>query len=104
MKASEHPSYNEEKQKLHETIEWIEGEIAKSEEEGKILEKKISETRKEVKSALDERIVLQKQLKMSNERKLIRYKESKSKPYFGRVDFKEDGDNKIKKLYIANTV
>ncbi|WHE06976.1 AAA family ATPase [Thermoanaerobacterium thermosaccharolyticum] len=101
MRALEHPSYNEEKQKLYETIEWIEGEIAKTEDECKILEKKISETRKEVKSALDERIVLQKQLKMSNERKLRRYKESESKPYFGRVDFKEDGDDKIKKLYIG---
>lgn len=101
VKAEEHPSYKEEKNKLEETKLWLDERITSLSKEYEEINEKLLKTRKEVKSVFDERLILQNQLKSSTEKNLKRYKESKNRPYFGRVDFLEDGEKDLKKIYIG---
>lgn len=101
MKAEEHPSYKEEKNKLEETKLWLDERIESLCKEYEEINEKLLKTRKDVKSVFDERLILQNQIKNTIEKSLKRYKESKNRPYFGRVDFLEDGEKDLRKIYIG---
>jgi DNA helicase-2/ATP-dependent DNA helicase PcrA len=105
MSIKVHPDYIDETKKLKETIEYIEGAI-KATELSKI------DHMDEIKQAyidldyLDSSqsyatIMLYSTLTDDLEKNYEKLLRAKEKPYFARIDYKQDGDKQIEKLYIG---
>ncbi|MBD5640003.1 UvrD-helicase domain-containing protein [Clostridium botulinum] len=85
----EKESFNIEKEKLNETIQWIEEKIASLKEREEHISNKINEINKEVKGSYNYEVEsLQNSLQI-NKKNLNSYKSSVSVPYFARIDFRE---------------
>lgn len=78
-----------EKESLDNTMSWLEKEIVYLEDSEENIDKKVLQLKKESKGKYN--IELQSFLKIQGnlKDKVINYKESKDKPYFAKIDFKE---------------
>ncbi len=85
----EKESFNIEKEKLNETMEWIEAKITSLKKREEHISNKINEINKEVKGAYNYEVEsLQNSLQI-NKKNQNSYKSSVSAPYFARIDFRE---------------
>ncbi len=78
-----------EKQKLTETINWLEEEINKTSNEDIKLKADIDEIRKAAKGRYNEELDIKEKLYSITHKNFEKFIEAKSQPYFGRVDFRE---------------
>lgn len=101
MQAKEHSAYQEEISRLEETKEWIQGQSKKLEIEKDALHKEITQLRKQVSSALDERLVLKEQMQQMTSADLSKMNEVIEAPYFGRINFKENFQEEVEVIYIG---
>lgn len=89
MKANQHRDYQEESQHLEETCTWaLEQYEALATKDADLLHE-IAMLRKEVSSALDERLVLKLQMQDMVSEDKDQMGRAKEVPYFGRVNFQE---------------
>ena len=101
MQAKEHNAYQEEISRLEETKQWIQGQSKKLEIEKEALHKEIIQLRKQVSSALDERLVLKEQMQQMTNADLSKMNEVIEAPYFGRINFKENFQEEVEVVYIG---
>lgn len=101
MQAKEHSAYQEEISRLEETKQWIQGQSKKLEIEKEALHKEITQLRKQVSSALDERLVLKEQMQQMTSADLSKMNEVIEAPYFGRINFKENFQEEVEVVYIG---
>lgn len=101
MQAKEHNAYQEEISRLEETKQWIQGQSKKLEIEKEALHKEIIQLRKQVSSALDERLVLKEQMQQMTSADLSKMNEVIEAPYFGRINFKENFQEEVEVVYIG---
>lgn len=82
-------SLKEEKDYLGSTEAWIENETRKIEKNNEELVEKISSLRKQSKGRYSEELETAEMLYNITHKNLMKYKDSKPQPYFGRIDFRE---------------
>ena len=78
-----------EKQKLEETVEWLNKQINIAAENYDELEKKISMLKKSSGGTYSEELALTQQVHEFANKNLQKYSEASHKPYFARIDFTE---------------
>lgn len=101
MQAKKHNAYEEERLRLEETKQWIQGKSKKLEMETEALDKEITQLRKQVASAFDERLVLKEQMKQMTSSDLSKMNQIVETPYFGRINFKENFQEETEVVYIG---
>lgn len=101
MEAKKHSAYTEEAVYLKETVSWLKNETIKLKLQDNQLNEEIASLRKEVSSALDERLVLKLQMQGMLEEDIDKFKKVEDKPYFGRVNFREDYKEEVETIYIG---
>lgn len=83
-------TYNLEKKNLDETNQWLIDEIKNIDEDNKELKDRIGKLKKSNKGIYDYEIDTNEKLYNFNNEMLKKYKEVQDKPYFARIDFKEN--------------
>ena len=78
-----------EEEKLDKTFAWIDEEINIIEENDVQLSNKIAELKREAKGRYNEELETKQKLYTITHKNLLKYQESKEKPYFARIDFRE---------------
>ena len=101
MEARLHKDYEEETAKLQDTKDWLCEQQEKLKLKDAQLEKDIAALKKTVRSALDERLVLQQQLQQTVKEDISKFEQVSQAPYFGRIDFLEDGAREKEVEYIG---
>lgn len=82
--------YNLENKNLDETNEWLINQIKNIDEDNKELKERISKLKKSNKGVYDYEIDTNTKLYEFNNQTLEKYKEVQDRPYFARIDFKEN--------------
>ncbi len=101
MPASQHPNYLSECQHLEKTIDWVKKEKVRLLAHEEILKKEVLEIRKTVSHLQDERLVAKQQLHQYTAKDLKIMDYAQSTPYFGRIDFQENGRDEQEVIYIG---
>lgn len=101
MEAKKHSAYQEETKQLAETIQWIQGQSGKLEKEDTQLNAEIVALKKQVSSALDERLLLKQQMQQMVEEDINKLDKVRLNPYFGRINFQEKFRDEIETIYIG---
>ncbi|MGL4736855.1 MAG: hypothetical protein ACRCW2_05305, partial [Cellulosilyticaceae bacterium] len=101
MKATDHRDYQEESRHLNKTRGWAceQYETLASQDEELLHE--IAMLRKEVSSALDERLILKMQMQDMVSEDKEKMAKAKETPYFGRVNFQERYHDEVEVIYIG---
>ena len=105
MSLKEHPDYREEIQRLDYTIKYVEDAISATEENRRRLREDMREAYIEL-DYLDSslsyvRILTNAKFLDMLEKNYDGLIRSRKKPYFSRIDFRPDGTDELKKLYIG---
>lgn len=82
-------SFQTENDYLKDTENWIDTETIQVEKNDDILVQKIASLRKQSRGRYSEELETAEMLYNITHKNLMKYKESKPQPYFGRIDFKE---------------
>ncbi|MEG0013434.1 MAG: RNA polymerase recycling motor HelD [Cellulosilyticaceae bacterium] len=101
MEAKKHSAYKEEVKQLKSTIKWVKGQSGKLRKEDEQLNTEIVSLRKEVSSALDERLLLKMQMQQMVIEDIDKLDKVELSPYFGRINFEEKRSNDIETIYIG---
>ncbi len=101
MKAEEHKDYKEEAHQLEVTKAWLTTQSEELKEESQALIHEIANIRKEVKSAIDDRLALKLQMQQGVIENLNKYNQIQVAPYFGRINFKENFTDNLEVVYIG---
>lgn len=101
MQAKEHNAYEEEAKRLQSTLDWLEQQEISLNEKERALREEIYLLKKKVNSAVDDQLLLKQHLHQSTKEELERFKQVSKVPYFGRVDFLEDGKIEKEVEYIG---
>jgi DNA helicase-2/ATP-dependent DNA helicase PcrA len=78
-----------EREKLADTVNWIEGQLDRIEEDDRKLKKTIDEIRLQTKGRFSQELRVQEKLYEITHKNYEEYREAKGQPYFGRIDFRE---------------
>ncbi|KAA8670223.1 AAA family ATPase [Clostridium sp. WLY-B-L2] len=78
-----------EKEHLKDTLKWLESEIKNIQQNDKKLKMSIEDLRKQSRGKYNEELDTKEKLYNITHKSLEKYEESKEKPYFGRIDFRE---------------
>lgn len=78
-----------EKEKLDDTISWIELELERIEKDDRKLKKTMDEIRLQTKGRFSQELKVQEKLYEITHKNLEEYLEAREQPYFGRIDFRE---------------
>ena len=104
MDVKEHPAYQEESRNLARTISWIDRNL----NEDSLRERQIyrqareaSITYSQANSQEDIELNLNNQIYASIYERVNQLRRARPKPYFARIDFREDSDDKKKQFYIG---
>lgn len=104
MAAIEHPDYNEELTRLNYTLEYLNSYNSNIKNEKERVDKEVSYGWKNFNMDNPDQfnaLVTNKILKGNLEQKLRNLDKSLSKPYFARVNFRENGSREMQSLYIG---
>lgn len=101
MEAKKHSAYKEEVKQLKNTIKWVKGQSGKLRKEDEQLNTEIVSLRKEVSSALDERLLLKMQMQQMVIEDIDKLDKVELSPYFGRINFEEKRSDDIETIYIG---
>ncbi|MDP4092128.1 MAG: RNA polymerase recycling motor HelD [Bacillota bacterium] len=104
MPAADHPSYREEAQRCNETLEYVEKSLNQAEVKKAKLDVEVDYAKKHMSSESSQSYIdymVNATIQGSLALKIRNLLTARSKPYFARVDFKEDGSHKVEKLYIG---
>lgn len=101
MKASQHQAYREEKENLDSTLAWLNEKKTNMGVKEKTLAHEVAELKKVVSSAVDDQLLLKEQLHESAKKELEQFIQVSEVPYFGRVDFLENGREEKEVEYIG---
>lgn len=101
MRAKDHIDYKKESQHLDDTLQWINKRSNKLNTESEVLNKEIIALRKEVSSAVDERLILKLQMQQMVEEDRDKLGKIQTTPYFGRIDFVEKFEEEVETIYIG---
>ena len=101
MEAKKHEAYTNERTWLNDTLNWIDVESKKLEIDDTQLLKEISDLKKEVSTALDERLLLKLQMQQAVAIDRDKLDNISQSPYFGRIDFKEKFQDELETIYIG---
>jgi len=104
MAAIEHPDYNEELTRLSYTLEYLNSYNSNIKNEKERVDKEVSYGWKNFNMDNPDQfnaLVTNKILKGNLEQKLRNLDKSLSKPYFARVNFRENGSREMQSLYIG---
>ena len=101
MKAKEHKAYEEEARKLESTEKWLKEQNALLSEKERTLAEEVYILKKKVMSAVDDQLLLAQQLHQNAKDELEKVQQVSKVPYFGRVDFLEDGKVEKEVEYIG---
>ena len=107
MSLKEHPDYLEENQRLKDTINYVEIAIAATEQSRKKLKEDTMDAYKELNPQDSNqsyvRIMTNARFLDALEKNYLGLIRARKKPYFCRIDFRQDGSSEIEKLYIGKT-
>lgn len=103
MQAPKHPEYSTEKEKLNEMCRKIDGEITMLEERVNYYEKKTEGIRKTSNGGFVTEFEMASHMFEIHSKKLLEYKRSYDKPYFGRIDFQKLDSKEKESFYIGKT-
>lgn len=81
--------FNQEKEYLEDTVNWIDKEISIIKENDADLNDRVAELRKQSKGRYSEELETYEKLYAITHKNLLKYLDSKDQPYFGRIDFRE---------------
>ncbi|MGL5676425.1 MAG: RNA polymerase recycling motor HelD [Cellulosilyticaceae bacterium] len=101
MEATKHRDYEEEKKQLHDTKDWVHLQHEKLQGEDESLQKEIVRLKKEVSSAMDERLILKQQMQQMVDEDKDKMALIKDTPYFGRINFCEKYKDDMEVIYIG---
>ncbi|MGL4344430.1 MAG: RNA polymerase recycling motor HelD [Cellulosilyticaceae bacterium] len=101
MNAQQHRDYKEEHHHLVKTKQWARAQSEGLTKQGNELEHEIALLRKEVSSALDERLILKLQMQSMLNEDLDKMNKAKDVPYFGRINFQEKSHDDVEIVYIG---
>ncbi|MDI6617778.1 MAG: RNA polymerase recycling motor HelD [Clostridiales bacterium] len=107
MPAAKHPDYKEELERLKYTLHYVEKSLDASAEEKLHMDEDVAKRRRHFDSADSESYIGLMVNTMLQDRINLRIKNLKmagKRPYFARIDFKEDGKDVPEKLYIGKMV
>lgn len=105
MSLREHPDYLSEEKRLKDTVEYIENIISSYDKNKNQHKEEIKEAYKNLDPTESSQsyvsIMLHTRLLDEFERNYERYLKANEKPYFARIDFKEEGKSTLENLYIG---
>ncbi len=105
MSFKEHPNYNEEIDRLEYTIKYIEDAISAAQRNRKSYKGEIREAFKHLKPSESSEsyisILLNSQLLQFLEKNFDGLLRARRKPYFCRIDFRQEDSSKIERIYIG---
>lgn len=104
MPLKEHPSYEEEVKRLDYTLKYVEKSLENSLREKERLDVEVARSRRGLGGDSSQEYIDLMINTMFHDRiqlKLKNLSAARKKPYFARIDFKEDGRNSIEKIYIG---
>ncbi|HBM80890.1 MAG TPA: DNA helicase [Clostridiaceae bacterium] len=107
MPAAKHPDYKEELERLKYTLHYVEKSLDASAEEKLHMDEDVAKRRRHFDSADSESYIGLMVNTMLQDRINLRIKNLKmagKRPYFARIDFKEDGKDVPERLYIGKMV
>jgi len=78
-----------EREKLADTVLWIDGQLDSIEQDDRKLKKSIDEIRLQTKGRFSQELKVQEKLYEITHKNYEEYREAKDQPYFGRIDFRE---------------
>ncbi len=101
MQADKHPEYDKESEQLGNTVAWIKAQTARQEDENAQLMAQMSMLHKEVRSAMDERLILKQQMLLAGKADLDKFYATQATPYFGCIRFQEKYQTELEEVYIG---
>jgi DNA helicase-2/ATP-dependent DNA helicase PcrA len=104
MAAENHPAYQEERQRLTYTLDLVAQTLDELSRKEAKMAKEVTQSRRRYHSDNSQDyidLVINSTLQQGYQLKLHNLQSARSKPYFARVDFLEDGKAKIDQLYIG---
>lgn len=104
MPAQNHPAYTEELERCNYTLEYVEKSLSVTTVRKQRIDSELEKVRKHFNSENSQDyidIIINNTLKGSIDLKLRNLLTARSKPYFARIDFAENPDEKMEKLYIG---
>lgn len=107
MPIKDHPDYAHEKERLDYTIDYLEKTLEATEKFIRVYKGNVASAREdfdpEDASAIFVNMLLNSKLMDKAQKNYYNYKKAKNKPYFARIDFRRDGEDKKVELYIGKT-
>lgn len=107
MPAKEHPAYKEELERLKYTLHYVRKSLEASEIEKQKIDEDVTRRQKHFDSSDSESYIGLMINTMMQDRVNLRLKNlrtASSRPYFARIDFREEGKSSLEKLYIGKMV
>lgn len=104
MSAKDHPAYKEELQRLKYTLDYVEKNLETMTARKNVLDKNVEQGKKHFNSESSQAyidLMIGSMLQDRADVKLRNLVAARSKPYFARVDFKENEKPNVEKLYIG---
>lgn len=103
MLANKHPDYIKEINNLNNSCQCIDKEEIYLQEEIETYKKQLKKFKESSGGGYSNEYEIASYLQEINSKKLILLKEAKNKPYFGRIDFRQLGNDKFESFYIGKT-
>lgn len=104
MPAKDHSSYKEENERLHFTLDYVEKTFSKMLKEKDRIDEATTESKRNFTADSSQAYIefmINNMFKESIRLKLRNLETARSKPYFSRIDFKEEGKDAVEKIYIG---
>ncbi|MDT8718974.1 AAA family ATPase [Clostridium sp. 19966] len=107
MSAKDHPQYEEEKERLDYTVDYIDKTLKATETFRRVYKGNVQQAMEgfdpEDASMGFVSMLVSEKLIHAAEKNYYNYQKAKAKPYFARIDFKRKDEDKINQLYIGKT-
>lgn len=103
MQAMKHPAYEEEKRFLEGICQYMSEEINHLREETEEMDNELSKLKRSVGGSYSDDVIAKTTIYEAKKRKLNQLRKAESKPYFGRIDFKDIDKSEYETFYIGKT-
>src|SRR5690554_1335048 len=103
MGLKRHHAYKEEEERLHYTLDYVKKSIIRTAEKKGRIDEEVARTKRHFDSSDSENYISLMINTLLQDRMDLRMRnlaEARNKPYFARIDFKEE-DGRLEKLYIG---